>query len=128
MATHFSSSSSSSTKTSKSGRRISRRNFLGSSTALAAAGLGLPTQAALAAAEPATLGAAAPDYVVINARVFTIDNDQPFAEAFAVKNGRFVAVGSTSDVQNLATVGTEIIDAEGMTITPGFIDAHSHPS
>jgi predicted amidohydrolase YtcJ len=126
MATHFSSSSS--TKTSKSGRRISRRNFLGSSTALAAAGLGLPTQAALAAAEPATLGAAAPDYVVINARVFTIDNDQPFAEAFAVKNGRFVAVGSTSDVQNLATVGTEIIDAEGMTITPGFIDAHSHPS
>ena len=126
MATHFSSSSR--TKTSKSGRRISRRNFLGSSTALAAAGLGLPTQAALAAAEPATLGAAAPDYVVINARVFTIDNDQPFAEAFAVKNGRFVAVGSTSDVQNLATVGTEIIDAEGMTITPGFIDAHSHPS
>ena len=126
MATHFSSSSS--TKTSKSGRRISRRNFLGSSTALAVAGLGLPTQAALAAAEPATLGAAAPDYVVINARVFTIDNDQPFAEAFAVKNGRFVAVGSTSDVQNLATVGTEIIDAEGMTITPGFIDAHSHPS
>jgi len=126
MATHFNSSSS--TKTSKSGRRISRRNFLGSSTALAAAGLGLPTQAALAAAEPATLGAAAPDYVVINARVFTIDNDQPFAEAFAVKNGRFVAVGSTSDVQNLATVGTEIIDAEGMTITPGFIDAHSHPS
>jgi len=126
MATHFSSSSN--TKTSKSGRRISRRNFLGSSTALAAAGLGLPTQAALAAAEPATLGAAAPDYVVINARVFTIDNDQPFAEAFAVKNGRFVAVGSTSDVQNLATVGTEIIDAEGMTITPGFIDAHSHPS
>ncbi|MDE0732497.1 MAG: amidohydrolase [Gammaproteobacteria bacterium] len=126
MATHFSSSSS--TKTSKSGRRISRRNFLGSSTALAAAGLGLPTQAALAAAEPATLGAAAPDYVVINARVFTIDNDRPFAEAFAVKNGRFVAVGSTSDVQNLATVGTEIIDAEGMTITPGFIDAHSHPS
>lgn len=126
MATHFNSSSS--TKTSKSGRRISRRNFLGSSTALAAAGLGLPTQAALAAAEPATLGAAAPDYVVINARVFTIDNDRPFAEAFAVKNGRFVAVGSTSDVQNLATVGTEIIDAEGMTITPGFIDAHSHPS
>jgi len=126
MATHFNSSSR--TKTSKSGRRISRRNFLGSSTALAAAGLGLPTQAALAAAEPATLGAAAPDYVVINARVFTIDNDQPFAEAFAVKNGRFVAVGSTSDVQNLATVGTEIIDAEGMTITPGFIDAHSHPS
>jgi len=126
MATHFSSSSS--TKTSKSGRRISRRNFLGSSSALAAAGLGLPTQAALAAAEPATLGAAAPDYIVINARVFTIDNDQPFAEAFAVKNGRFVAVGSTSNVQNLATVGTEIIDAEGMTITPGFIDAHSHPS
>lgn len=106
--------------------KLSRRKFIGSSTALAAAGLGLPTQAALAAAAPATLRSAAPDYVVLNARVLTVDNDQPMAEAFAVKGDRFSAVGSSDDIRNLATSSTEIIDAEGMTITPGFIDAHTH--
>ena len=109
-------------------RKFSRRKFIGSSTALAAAGLGLPGQAALAASEPAPLSATAPDYVVTNARVITVDENQPAAQAFAVKRDRFVAVGSSSDIRNLATSNTEIIDAEGMTITPGFIDAHTHAS
>ena len=90
--------------------KFSRRKFIGSSTALAAAGLGLPTQAALAAAAPIS-SQAAPDYIVINAKVFTIDEDQPEAEAFAVKGDRFTAVGSSSDIRNLATSRTEIIDA-----------------
>ena len=105
---------------------FSRRKFIGSSTALAA-GLGLPTQSVLAAAAPIS-SQVAPDYVVINAKVFTIDEDQPQAAAFAVKGDRFTAVGSSSDMRNLASSGTEIIDAEGMTVVPGFIDAHSHPS
>ncbi|MPY91408.1 MAG: amidohydrolase family protein [Luteitalea sp.] len=50
------------------------------------------------------------------------------AEAFAVKDGRFVTVGSTDEVRNLITPRTDVIDAEGMTVTPGFIDAHCHPS
>ncbi|MDP6536756.1 MAG: amidohydrolase [Gammaproteobacteria bacterium] len=107
--------------------KFSRRKFIGSSTALAAAGLGLPTQAALAAAAPISTQTA-PDYVVLNARVFTVDDDQPRAEAFAVKGDRFIAVGSSGDIRNLASSRTEIINAEGMTVTPGFIDAHSHPS
>jgi len=45
-----------------------------------------------------------------------------------VKGGRFVAVGSNTDVRNLATAGTQVIDAERMTVTAGFIDAHCHPS
>ena len=106
--------------------KFSRRKFIGSSTALAA-GLGLPTQSVLAAAAPIS-SQVAPDYVVINAKVFTIDEDQPQAEAFAVKGDRFTAVGSSSDIRNLASSGTETIDAEGMTVVPGFIDAHSHPS
>ena len=105
---------------------FSRRKFIGSSTALAA-GLGLPTQSVLAAAAPIS-SQVAPDYVVINAKVFTINEDQPQAEAFAVKGDRFTAVGSSSDMRNLASSGTEIIDAEGMTVVPGFIDAHSHPT
>ena len=107
--------------------KFSRRKFIESSTALAAAGLALPTRTALAAAAPIP-GQAAPDYVVLNARIFTSDDEQPNAEAFAVKGDRFVAVGSSDAVRNLATSQTEIIDAEGMFITPGFIDAHSHPS
>jgi len=108
--------------------KFSRRKFIGSSTALAAAGLGLPTQAALAASASASLQSSAPDYVVINARVITVDDEQPTAQAFAVKQDRFVAVGSSEDIRNLATSRTEIIDAEGLTITPGFIDAHTHAS
>ncbi|MBV56920.1 MAG: amidohydrolase [Gammaproteobacteria bacterium] len=82
----------------------------------------------MAASEPAPLSATAPDYVVTNARVITVDENQPAAQAFAVKRDHFVAVGSSSDIRNLATSNTEIIDAEGMTITPGFIDAHTHAS
>jgi hypothetical protein len=107
--------------------KFSRRKFISSSSALAVAGIGLPSTAALAAAAPADTQSA-PDYVVLNARVLTIDNNMPRAEAFAVKGDRFVAVGTASDIRNLASSRTEIIDAEGMTITPGFIDAHSHPA
>ena len=108
--------------------KFSRRKFIGSSTALAAVGLGLPTQSALAAASPEFNQTVSPDYIIVNARVYTIDEALPVAEAFAVKNDRFLAVGSSQDIRNLASSGTEIIDAEGMTVTPGFIDAHTHAS
>ena len=62
-----------------------------------------------------------PDLIVVNGTVYTIDDAQPRAEAFAVKHGRFVAVGSNSDIRNLATRNTIVMDAEGMTVTP---DAH----
>jgi len=108
-------------------RKLSRRKFIGSSSALAAAGLGLPGQSVIAQPQ-ADLRGAAPDYVVINARVFTSDPENPSAEAFAVKGDRFLAVGSSADIRALAGSSTEIVDAEGMFVTPGFIDAHSHPS
>jgi hypothetical protein len=72
-------------------------------------------------------GRQAPELVVINARVYTVDDAQPRAEAFAIDSGRFTAVGSNSDIRNLVSPNTNVIDAAGMTVTPGFIDAHSHP-
>ena len=69
-----------------------------------------------------------PELVVLNGRVFTVDDNQPRAEAFAVRNERFMAVGSNADIRNLVTPRTTVIDAAGRTVTPGFIDAHSHPS
>jgi predicted amidohydrolase YtcJ len=83
-------------------------------------------QQPVAAQAPPSTGE--PDLIVVNARVLTSDAALPRAEAFALKSGRFTAVGSTSDVRNLATARTPVIDAQRMTVVPGFIDAHSHPS
>ena len=66
------------------------------------------------------------DLVVINAKVYTMDPTMPRAEAFAVRGGRFVAIGNTADIRGLAGKGTRIFDAKGMTIVPGFTDCHNH--
>jgi len=100
---------------------ISRKNFLGLGTVAAA---GFATGCAPRAADVGL----APGLIVINGNVLTQDDSLPTAEAFAIKDGRFVAVGSNADVQNLAVAGTEVVDAAGATVLPGFIDAHSHPS
>ena len=100
---------------------ISRKNFLGLGS-LAAAGLATGCSAGASSA-----GVAA-DQIVVNGLVLTQDDAMPNATAFAVKGGRFIAVGSDADIRNLAAAGTEVIDAGGATVVPGFIDAHSHPS
>lgn len=64
--------------------------------------------------------------MVFNARVYTVDPAVPRAEAFAVKAGRFAAVGSTADMKSLIAKGTQTYDARGMTVVPGFIDCHNH--
>lgn len=108
--------------------RYTRSEFLRMSGAAAAAtGLGLAGSRARAQAGR-TLDATRPDLVVVNGRVLTMDDDLPRAEAFAVKDGRFVAMGTNDDIRNLVRPDTEILDAAGATVTPGFIDAHSHPA
>jgi predicted amidohydrolase YtcJ len=102
-------------------REITRKDFLGLG-AVAAAG------AASGCAPSTSARELTPDVIVVGGKVLTQDEADPLAEAFAIKNGRFVAVGSTDDVRHLAGEGTEIIDAGGATVLPGFIDAHSHPS
>jgi hypothetical protein len=68
------------------------------------------------------------DLILVNGRVLTQDDGLPRAEAFAVKDGRFMAVGSNADIRNLATGRTRVLDAARMTVVPGFIDCHCHPS
>ncbi len=65
--------------------------------------------------------------IIINANVITVDQSRPSAEAFAIDSGHFVAVGTNSEVLKLKTASTKIIDLHGMTVTPGFNDAHLHP-
>jgi len=66
------------------------------------------------------------DLVVFNAKVYTVDSRIPKAEAFAIKAGRFTAVGSNAEIRALIAKGTQTIDAKQMTIVPGFIDCHNH--
>ncbi len=65
------------------------------------------------------------DLIVINSNTYTVDGDFSTAEAFAVKNGKFVAVGTSDEIQGKYSADT-IMDAKGKTITPGLIDAHCH--
>jgi len=65
------------------------------------------------------------DSIVINANVYTVNETFDKAEAFAIKDGKFIEVGTTQDIQNVYTADS-IIDAKGKTIVPGFIDAHCH--
>lgn len=111
-------------------RKYSRGEFLSLSAMLAGAAALAKVPFAKALALPRSLPAIAPetpDLIVVNGRVLTMDAALPRAQAFAVKRGRFVAVGSSADVRNLATRDTPVIDAGGATVLPGFIDCHCHP-
>jgi predicted amidohydrolase YtcJ len=107
--------------------RHDRRQFINAAGASLAALAGAPELVASVQAEQAApASGASPDLIVINAKVYTMDARAPRAEAFAVSAGRFVAVGSSSDIRNLAGKNTQTFDAKGMTVVPGFIDCHNH--
>ncbi len=70
----------------------------------------------------------APDLIVLNGDVYTSDPAAARIQAFAITDGKFSAVGTNEQMQALAASETKIIDAQGNTVTPGLIDAHSHVS
>jgi predicted amidohydrolase YtcJ len=90
----------------------SRRDFLAGAGALAV--LGPPQQA--------------PELVLHNGHVLTVDAARPRAQAVAIAGGRFLAVGDSREVRALARRGTKVVDLGGRTVVPGFIDAHTHPA
>ena len=70
----------------------------------------------------------APDLVLFNGKIVTVDEDFSIAQAVAIKDGRLVAVGSDQGVLSLAGAETERTDLEGNTVLPGFNDSHLHLS
>jgi hypothetical protein len=70
--------------------------------------------------------AAQADMVILNGRVLTMDPAQPRAEALALAGGRILALGSEAEMRALAAPGARLIDAQGGTVLPGFIDSHVH--
>ncbi|MBO7082882.1 MAG: amidohydrolase [Bacteroidales bacterium] len=65
------------------------------------------------------------DLIVHNAKVYIVDNEFSMAQAFAVKDGKYVAVGCENDIMGQYEA-SETIDAEGKPVYPGFMDGHCH--
>jgi len=67
-----------------------------------------------------------PDLVIVNAQVLTMDDPQPRAQAVAVAQDRILAVGDNDNIKGLAGPDTQVIDGQGLTLLPGFMDSHIH--
>ena len=70
----------------------------------------------------------APDLILTNGVVYTVDASRSRHEAVAVSDGRIVAVGTAAEVGELAGPRTRVVDLGGRLLLPGFIDAHMHAS
>jgi len=66
------------------------------------------------------------DIVLTGGNILTMDPRNTKAEAVAIRRGRFLWVGSTEEVKSAIGKGTEVRELRGMTVVPGFIEAHNH--
>jgi len=66
------------------------------------------------------------DIIVTNATIYTVDPAQPTAEALAIRDGKFLAVGRTAEIEAHRGPQTRILDLGGQTVLPGLCDAHIH--
>lgn len=74
------------------------------------------------------IGAASPtaDVLYVNGKIHTQDGDRSVAQAVAIGNGQFIAVGDDAEVRTHAGDATKIVDLKGRTVLPGIIDDHGH--
>ncbi|UXC93341.1 MULTISPECIES: amidohydrolase [Sphingobium] len=66
------------------------------------------------------------DVIIINARVTTLDRENPVAQAVAIRDGTFLSVGGEDEVRAAASPDAQVIDAGGRRLIPGLIDSHIH--
>ena len=67
------------------------------------------------------------DTIYTNGKIYTVNEAQPWVEAVAIKDGKFIKVGSTADVEALKGENTMIVDLKGQFVMPGVFDLHAHP-
>ncbi|MEM3770693.1 MAG: amidohydrolase [Candidatus Bathyarchaeia archaeon] len=66
------------------------------------------------------------DIAILNANIVTLDAEKPRAEALAIRDGRIVAVGFNAEIRKYVGSETKVLDLEGKTVVPGFVDCHVH--
>lgn len=66
------------------------------------------------------------DLIIINARIHTLVEEQPFAESVAIAGNRILAVGTNKAINKYKSTTTKMVDAKGRTIVPGLFDSHLH--
>ena len=66
------------------------------------------------------------DLVLVNTKIYTANPKNPTVEALAIKNGKFVFIGTNTEAQNFNCGESKLLDLEGSFVYPGFIDAHAH--
>ncbi len=82
--------------------------------------------AALVVAAPVFAQQTPADLIVTNARIYTVDDAHPLAQAMAVRGGRVVFVGDARGALTLKGAQTRVVDVGGRTVIPGMVDAHGH--
>src|SRR5438094_6072330 len=73
-----------------------------------------------------TAGAETAETIFINGNIYTVNENQPSAQAIAVKNDRIIFVGANADGEKFRVGKTHIVDLAGKTVMPGFSDSHCH--
>jgi hypothetical protein len=87
----------------------------------------IPTPPGRAAVPPPTLAPGqAPDSILVNGNIATMDARRSTVQALAVVNGLILAVGDDDTMRAMAGGNTQVVDLRGRTVTPGLIDAHCH--
>jgi predicted amidohydrolase YtcJ len=66
------------------------------------------------------------ELILLNGKIYTMNPKLPRASAVAVRDSKIIAVGKTSDVENLGRRNFKVINLQGKTVVPGFIDCHTH--
>jgi len=66
------------------------------------------------------------DVVLVHARIYTVNTQQPWAEALAIRDGKIVALGTEREIAHYRGPWTKVIDAKGRLVLPGFTDCHVH--
>jgi predicted amidohydrolase YtcJ len=88
----------------------------------------LPVSLTIIALSAGASGQAVPtaDTVIVNARIYTVNAKQPWAEALAIRGDKILAVGSAKDIAAYRGASTKVVDAQGKLVLPGFTDCHIH--
>jgi len=85
----------------------------------------LPSTMPIVTSQPLTVSGP-PTIIYYNGAILTMDKNQPTAEAIAVAGEMILAVGSNDDILALKVSDTQVVDLQGLTLMPGFVDTHTH--